>query len=173
MLASAPPENQEKGGLSAALILQPLWRLADDLDDAAGAGLDQNRSVIHNRVAVVGDAILLRDLIVLHAGGREGRTDADLFLVAVGRNALGHHILAELRLLLIGETAHNRARHAADGCADRTANDGAAHGAGGCTGSDAAGLSEGANRREGHENSACKQDLLGHLSAPRLVKSGA
>jgi hypothetical protein len=94
-------------------------------------------------------------------------TDADLFLVAVGRNALGHDILAELRLLLVGEAAHDRARHAADGRANRTANDGAADSAGGCTGGGTAGLSEGANRGEGHENSACKQDLLGHLSAPK------
>ena len=131
-------------------------------------GSTRTGDVVDDRIAIVAHAVLGRNLVILHAGGRKRRADANLFLVAVGRHALGHHILAELRLLLIGQAAHDGARHAAHGSTDRAADDGAADGTGGSAGRSAARLGEGADRGEGDKNSACKQDLLGHVSAPRL-----
>jgi hypothetical protein len=71
-----------------------------------------------------------------------------------------------LRLLLIGKAAHDGARHAADGCANRATDNGATNGTRGRTGRSAAGLSKSANRGKGHKNGACKQDFLRHVSAP-------
>src|SRR5829696_5639711 len=108
--------------------LRPPWielrtrsPLLDDLHDRVGARIDEHRPVVHDRIAVVANAVLGRDLVIGHAGRRQRRTDADLLGVVIGRYAALDHVVAELRPLLVGQTADDRAADAADDGANRPA----------------------------------------------------
>jgi hypothetical protein len=64
--------------------------------------VNENRAVIHDRVAVIANAILSRHLVVGDAARRQDRSNADLLLVPMGRRALLNHVLAEARALIVG-----------------------------------------------------------------------
>jgi hypothetical protein len=47
-------------------LREPLSGLLDDLDDAVGSRVDQYGPVVHDRVAIIADAILSRHLVIGH-----------------------------------------------------------------------------------------------------------
>src|SRR6187200_3584735 len=97
--------------------------LLDDLHDRVGAGIDEHRPLVDDRIAIVANAVLSRDLVVGHAARRQPGADAHLLGVVVGRYAALDHVAAELGPLLVGDAADDRAADAADDGTDRPADD--------------------------------------------------
>src|SRR3954469_14948069 len=95
-----------------------------------GGRVHKHGALVHDGVAVTLDPILRRNLVVLDTGGRQGGVDDDIALVSVGRHALSHDVLVELRGLLVREAARNRAYAGTDDCANRSADDRSADRAG-------------------------------------------
>lgn len=98
----------------AAEPARPDARLLDDLNDPAGARLDQHRTLVHDGVAVLARAVLGRDLVVLDALGRQHGANLDLLAVTIGRATLLNHVLAKTRPLLDTEDSSDPADHPAD-----------------------------------------------------------
>jgi hypothetical protein len=96
-------------------------RLLDDFDYAARTGVNQNRSIVDNCVAIFACTVLLRNLIIGDARFRKLSADPHIALITVRRAALFNHITAEARPLVYTQNA----RDAADDPADRAANDSA------------------------------------------------
>jgi hypothetical protein len=113
----------------------------DDLNNPVRPRIDQHRPVIHDRVAVVANAVLGGHLVIGHAAGRQDRSDADLLLVSMGGRALLNHVLAEARALIVGQSADDCTTNTADDCSHRSAYDCTADRSGGGSCRRASGLS--------------------------------
>jgi uncharacterized membrane protein YeaQ/YmgE (transglycosylase-associated protein family) len=74
--------------------------LLNDLNDPAGARLDQHRAAVYDRVAVVVGAIFRRHVIIGHARFRQNRTDPDRLAIFIGGAALLDHIAVEAGTLV-------------------------------------------------------------------------
>jgi hypothetical protein len=98
--------------------------LFHDLNDPARPGFNQHDAVVHNRVAMLADAILCGNFVVFHARRRQHRAYLDLLLVSVRRRGLAHDILPEPGALVDAEeasdTAGNSTKHAADNSTHRS-----------------------------------------------------
>src|SRR6185437_8648399 len=95
--------------------------LFDDLDDAAGARLDQHCAAVHDGVAVIVDAIFRRHVIIGDAVLGQHRADPDVLAVDIGWTVLFDHIAVETRPLVDAEHAGDPSDHAADDTTDHGA----------------------------------------------------
>jgi hypothetical protein len=92
--------------------------LFDDFNYPMGAGIHQDGTVIHDRVAIVADAILGRHVVVCHTGLGQYRADADILAVTVrGIMTLGD-IAMEPRSLIDAQDAIHAADHASNDASD-------------------------------------------------------
>jgi hypothetical protein len=82
-------------------------------------GIDQYGAIIHDRVAILGDAILPRHLVIGHAARRQVRADANLTFVTIRRNMMFRHVAAKARPAIVGYAAGDGADAGAYGRADR------------------------------------------------------
>jgi hypothetical protein len=72
----------------AAQIEQPFLAilkgtLLDDLDNSARMGIDQNRSIVDHRIAIIADPILWRNVIIGHACFRQNCSNPGIPFIAV------------------------------------------------------------------------------------------
>src|SRR5665213_1358780 len=94
------------------------YALFDDLDDAAGARIDQHGAAVHDGVAVIVDAVFGRHLVIGDPVLRQDGADPDVLAIRIGRTVLFHHIAVEARALVDAEHAGNSSDHAADDTPD-------------------------------------------------------
>src|SRR5947209_7674302 len=71
--------------------------LLDDLDHPVRAGIDQNRPVVHDRIAVLPRAIFRRHVVIGYALLGQDGADPDVLAIAVGWAVLLDHIAVEAR----------------------------------------------------------------------------
>src|SRR5450432_248028 len=99
--------------------------LLDDLDNPAAARFDQNRAAVHDRVAIVSDAIFRRHVVIGDAFFRQNRADPDILAVLIGRVTPFDDIIAKAGTLVDAKDTVDAADHAAndptDDRSDRTA----------------------------------------------------
>jgi hypothetical protein len=95
--------------------------LLDDLDNPVGARIDQNRAAVHDRVAIVPDAVFRRHVVIGDAVVRQNRADPDVIAILIGGAALLDDITAKAGTLIDAEHAGDATDHAAND----PANDGA------------------------------------------------
>src|SRR5664279_1900221 len=101
--------------------LQVTW-LVDDLNDAARARINQHGMVVDVGVAVAGDVIIGRYVVISDADFGQFRANAEFAVVAIGRMALAHDVFAKARTVLDAENAADRADRGTDGATDDGAN---------------------------------------------------
>jgi len=92
--------------------------LFEDLDDPVGARFDQNRTAVHDGVAIIPNAIFRRHFIIGDALFRQYRADPDRFIIFVGRPALLDHIAMKAGTLIAPQNPFHATHHAADDTAD-------------------------------------------------------
>jgi hypothetical protein len=95
--------------------------LLDDFDNPVGTRVDQNRATVHDRVAIVPNAIFLRHIIIGYALLRQNRANPDILAILIGRAVLLNDITAKARTLIDAENAGYSADHAADDTANHGA----------------------------------------------------
>src|SRR3954470_1535429 len=111
----AAPQRKRPRRSGAVSIL----RLVDDLNDSMCGRIDQNSTIIHNRVAVFRHAILSRHVIIGDAVLRQILAHAYLTLVGIRGNAALLDIGSETRTRVVGDSASYRTNAGAHGCPDR------------------------------------------------------
>jgi hypothetical protein len=98
--------------------------LLDDLDNAVGPRIDQNRTVVHDRVAIIPNAIFRRHIVIGDAFFGQNRADPDVLAILIGRAALLDDIAAKAGTLVHAQNPADATDHpandAADDGADRT-----------------------------------------------------
>ena len=98
--------------------------LLDDLDNAAGARIDQNRAAVHNRITIIPSTIFRRYIVVVDALIRQHSANSDVLTILIGRAALLDDIIAKARTLIDAQNAgyatDHATNHTADDGADRT-----------------------------------------------------
>jgi hypothetical protein len=92
--------------------------LLHDFDDAVGSRVDQNRAVVHHRVAIIAHAIFRRHVVIADAGLRQDRADPDVLAISIGGTVLFDDIAVKARTLIDAQNAVNSSDHAADDTAD-------------------------------------------------------
>jgi hypothetical protein len=92
--------------------------LLDDLDYAARAGVNQNRSIVDNCVAIFANTILLRNLVVGDACFRKYCAHPYITFVAIRGPVFFDNITVEARTLIDAQNS----RHTADDPSDRATN---------------------------------------------------
>jgi hypothetical protein len=95
-----------------------LGALLENLDDPMGARFDQNRAAVHDRVAIVPNAIFRWHVIIGDARFGQHRADPDRLVIFIGRAALLDHIAVEAGTLIDAEHPGHTTHHAADDTAD-------------------------------------------------------
>src|SRR3954469_5305855 len=88
--------------------------LVDDFNDPVRARINQNRTIVHDSVTILGDTILSRHFIVGNAAGRQISANTDFTVISIRRMPLAAYIRTEARPRLVC----NAARCGADRCAD-------------------------------------------------------
>jgi hypothetical protein len=118
------PAKQAQRKKKAAHVERPFhvfifWlRLFDDFDDASGVGVNQNRLIVDDRVAVFPDAIFRRQVVVGHAFLRKHFADPDVSAVTVRRSVLFDHVTMETRPLISAQEAGYTTHHSTNGTTD-------------------------------------------------------
>jgi hypothetical protein len=107
--------------MCACQTLRSTIALFEDFDDSVGARFDQNRTAVHNGVAIIPNAIFRRHVIIGDARFRQNRADPDRLVIFVGRPALLHHIAVKAGPLIDAEHRGNATHHAADDAPDHRA----------------------------------------------------
>jgi hypothetical protein len=107
--------------MCACPTLRSTIALFEDFDDPVGARFDQNRAAVHDRVAIIPNAIFRRHVIIGDARFRQDRADPDRFVIFIGRPALLDHIAVKTGPLIDAEHPGNATHHAADDTADHGA----------------------------------------------------
>jgi len=92
--------------------------LFHDFDDAMGSRIDQNRAVVHHRVAIITHAIFRRHVVIGDTGLRQNRADADVLGIAIGGTVLFDDIAVKARTLIDAQNAVDAPDHATDDTAD-------------------------------------------------------
>ena len=93
-------------------------RLLDDFDDAACTGVNQNRSIVDDGVAIFANTILRRNLIVGDARFGKDRAHSYIAFIAVRGPVFFDDVMTEARTLIDAQNAC----HTADDPSDRAAN---------------------------------------------------
>jgi hypothetical protein len=106
-------------GFSISNSVEPI--LLDDLDYAARAGVNQKRSVIDDRIAILANAVLGRNLIVGDACFREYRAHPYVTFVAVRGPVFFDDVMTEARTLIDAQNAVYTTNDAADRAANNRA----------------------------------------------------
>jgi hypothetical protein len=119
-LVPATPQAQEKAAQLERLSLRSfvISGLLDDLDYAARAGVNQNRSIIDDRVAIFANTVFWWNFIVGDARFRKYCAHPHITFVAVRGPVFFDDIMPEARALIDAENS----RHTADDPSDRAAN---------------------------------------------------
>jgi hypothetical protein len=104
-------------GLSNIAYVAP--DLLDDLYDAASMGINQNGSIVDDRVAIPASTVFLGHVVVGHARFGKLGTHPYLALIAVGRAVLFNHIPMKAGSLIYAQYSC----YTADDPSDRAAND--------------------------------------------------
>jgi hypothetical protein len=86
-----------------------------------GSRVDQNRAVVHDRVAIVPYAIFRRHIVIGDARIGQNRADPDVLVISIGRAALLDDITVKARSLVDAENPVNSSDHAANDAADHGA----------------------------------------------------
>jgi hypothetical protein len=78
------------------------------------AWFHQDRSIVNNCVAITGNMVLLRHIVVADAAFRKYGTDANLFLMPIRGSLFSNHVLAKARSVIHSEDAADRSGHRSD-----------------------------------------------------------
>ena len=99
-------------------------RLLDDLDDAPRAGVDKNRSLVDNRVAIFTDPVFGGNVVIGDTRLREYRADPYIAFITVRRPVLFHNVMPKARAFIHAQNAvyaaYDTSNRAANDCSDRT-----------------------------------------------------
>ena len=95
--------------------------LLDDLDNAAGARIDQNRAAVHNRITIIPSTIFRRYIVVVDALIRQHSANSDVLTILIGRAVLLGCVIAKARTLLDAENPGDATEHPANDTADHGA----------------------------------------------------
>src|SRR5665213_1530076 len=110
------------GGWPPFDMLDAEFVLLDDLDDAAGARLDQDRATVHDRVAIfTRGGVFRRHVVIGDALLGEHRANPNILAVLIGRAALLDDIAVEARAVIDAENAVDATDHPANDAADHGA----------------------------------------------------
>jgi hypothetical protein len=95
--------------------------LLDDFDDPAGSRIDQNRSVVHDRIAIFASAVFPRDVVISNAFLGQDRADPDFPAIAIRRVTPLDDIAVEAGALIDSQnTGHSSDDTTYDTADDRT-----------------------------------------------------
>src|SRR4051794_39231855 len=83
--------KKSRSNRAASSLEQQQSNLFDDFHDTTSTRFDQNRSIVDDRVAILSDTVLLRDLVIGHARFRKLGAYPYIALITVGRAALLLH----------------------------------------------------------------------------------
>jgi hypothetical protein len=92
----------------------------DDFDDPARTRIDQNRTVVHNRVTVLARAIFLRHVVIGNAFLRKNRANPDILAIFMRRVMPFDDITVEAGTLIDAQNPGN----STDNTTNDTADDG-------------------------------------------------
>src|ERR1700738_4716805 len=92
--------------------------LLDDLDNPVGARIDQNRPVVHDRVAIFPGAIFRRHVVIGDAFLRQNRANSDILAALMGRWLALNNITAKAGTLTGAETPGDPPDYPANDTAD-------------------------------------------------------
>jgi hypothetical protein len=95
--------------------------LLDHLDDASRARINQHRSVVYNRIAIIANTVFRWNLIVSDACFRKNRAYSYISFVAIRGPVFFDDIVTETRTCIYTKNA----RHAADDASDSATYDSA------------------------------------------------
>jgi hypothetical protein len=95
--------------------------LLDDLDNAAGPRLDQNRAAVHDGVAIIPGAVFRRYVVIGDALLRQNRANSDVLAILIGRTTLLDDVTVKAGTLVDAQDAGDATDHAADDTADHGA----------------------------------------------------
>src|SRR5665213_1113907 len=97
------------GGWPPFDMLDAEFVLLDDLDDAAGARLDQDRATVHDRVAIfTRGGVFRRHVVIGDALLGEHRANPNILAVLIGRAALLDDIAVEARAVIDADHGADR-----------------------------------------------------------------
>ena len=109
------------GGLHSLFdMVESIVVLFDDFDDAMGARIDQDGPVVHDRIAIVADAIFRRHIVISDALLGQNGADPNVFVIPIRGAMLFDRVAAKARALIDAKDSID----AADYTADHAANDG-------------------------------------------------
>ena len=103
-------------------VLNAVVVLFDDLDDPVGAGIDQNRAAVHDRVAIIPGAVFRRHVVIGDALFRQNCANPDVLTILIGRATLLDDITVKAWALVHAKNPVHAAHHPADHAADDRAN---------------------------------------------------
>jgi hypothetical protein len=92
--------------------------LLDDLDDPMGARIDQNRTVVHDRVTIIAGAVFRRHLIIGDAFLRQDRANSDVLAILIGGATLLGDVTVKTGTLIDAQNPGDSTDHAANDAAD-------------------------------------------------------
>src|ERR1700732_4804743 len=88
--------------------------LFDDVDNPVGARVDQNRTVVHHRVAIIPNAIFRRHVVIGDALLGQYGADPDILAILIGRGMLLDYITAKAGTLIDAQNPGDATDHAAN-----------------------------------------------------------
>src|SRR5471032_3095582 len=92
--------------------------LLDDLYNPVGARIDQNRAVVHDRIAIVPRAIFRRHVVIGNALLGQHGADPDILTILIGRPMLFDDIGVKAGPLIDAEHPGDAADHSANDTTD-------------------------------------------------------
>src|SRR4029079_2819408 len=96
--------------------------LLDDFDDPARARLDQHRSTVHDRIAIITHAVFRRHVVIGDAGFGKHRAYPQVVSVNIGRMALLDDVGAKAGTLVDPENTGHATDDTAHSASDNGAN---------------------------------------------------
>jgi len=92
--------------------------LLDDFDNPVGARIDQNGTVVHDRIAIVADAIFRGHIVIGDAFLGQYRADPHLLVIPIRRTMLLDCVTAKARALIDAKDPVDATDHTANNAAD-------------------------------------------------------
>jgi hypothetical protein len=99
-------------------VIKAVVVLLDHFDNPVGARIDQNGTVVHDRVATIPDAIFLRHIIIGDAFLGQNRADSYVLSILIGRVMPLDDVTAKARTLVDAENAVDTTDHSANDATD-------------------------------------------------------
>jgi hypothetical protein len=88
--------------------------LLDHLDYASRSRINEHRSIIHNRIAIIANAVFRRNIIVGDACFRKYRAYSHIAFVAIGGSMFVDDIMTEARACIHAKNARHTAYDPSD-----------------------------------------------------------